>query len=232
MCTSIRVILPQKRPDDMKILYLLHGLSDDETVWSRKTSIERYAEAREIAVIMPFAARSFYADMVYGPKYFTYISRELPEIAERMFALGQRRENTYAAGLSMGGYGAFKLALSHPENFCGAASLSGALDIESLLCRTIDNPEKTLIVGDATTLKNTPADLFYLARKLKDSPIKPRLYQACGLSDFLYKDNAMFRAFIRNRGFDYRYEEGPGEHTWLFWDDYITKAMDFLFEEK
>src|SRR4051795_10646195 len=111
------------------VLYLLHGLSDDHTAWLRNTSIDRYAAARGLAVVMPQVQRSFYADEVHGGRYWTFLSEELPEVVGSFFRVSTRREDTYVAGLSMGGYGALKWALREPHRFAAAASLSGALDL-------------------------------------------------------------------------------------------------------
>ncbi len=140
LSTSMYVILPQQTVNQIgmkgvakgkkhKTLLLLHGLSDNHTIWLRRTSIERYVAPLGLAVVMPAVQRSFYTDMAKGLKYEEFVSLELPEIARSFFPLSDRREDNYVAGLSMGGYGAFKLALRRPENFAAAASLSGALDI-------------------------------------------------------------------------------------------------------
>src|SRR6476619_7886720 len=105
------------------VLYLLHGLSDDDTIWLRRTSIERYVAALGLAVVMPQVHRSFYTDEAYGNRYWTYLSEELPEIVHGFFRLSRRREDTFVAGLSMGGYGALKWALRDPGRFAAAASL-------------------------------------------------------------------------------------------------------------
>src|SRR5687768_1122020 len=107
-------------------LYLLHGLSDDHTIWMRRTSIERYAAAKNIAVVMPAVGRSFYQNMASGPQYWTFLSEELPRLMRQFFPLSPAREDNFAAGLSMGGYGALRLGLAHPDRFAAAASLSGA----------------------------------------------------------------------------------------------------------
>ncbi|WP_341854260.1 alpha/beta hydrolase-fold protein [Brachybacterium sp. GPGPB12] len=114
------------------VLYLLHGLSDDCTIWERRTSIERYATEKGIAVVMPEVRRSFYTDEAVGEAYWTFVAEEPPRIVARTFRVSTAREDTFVAGLSMGGFGAFKLALNHPERFAAAASLSGALDPASL----------------------------------------------------------------------------------------------------
>ena len=114
---------------DAPVLYLLHGLSDDDTIWLRRTSIERYAAPLGLAVVMPQVARSFYTDEAHGNRYWTFLSEELPQLARSFFHLSDRREDTFVAGLSMGGYGALKWALHRPGRFAAAASLSGALDL-------------------------------------------------------------------------------------------------------
>src|SRR3954463_9504927 len=140
LSVSFYVLLPQQTTRQIGLaggekraqyptLYLLHGLSDDHTIWMRRTSIERYAAAKNIAVVMPAVARSFYQDMASGARYWTFVSEELPALCQQFFPLSPAREDNFVAGLSMGGYGALRLGLARPEKFAAAASLSGALDI-------------------------------------------------------------------------------------------------------
>src|SRR5512136_2225247 len=105
-----------------KVLYLLHGLSDDASAWQRYTSIETVANAYGLVVVMPSVGRSFYIDQPNGQLYFTYLMEELPHYLSDVFDLAPRREDAFIVGLSMGGYGAFKAALLHPERFFAAAS--------------------------------------------------------------------------------------------------------------
>jgi putative tributyrin esterase len=240
--TSMCVILPQntrsqigmngsEKKEKYPTLYLLHGLSDDHTIWQRRTSIERYVSDMGIAVVMPNAGRSFYTDMKHGYKYFTFISEELPEIAKQFFPLSDKREDTFAAGLSMGGYGAFKLALSCPDKYAAAASLSGAVDMTNRVKSNEiqDTTELENIFGDLNSIKNSENDLFYLAKNVSASNgPKPKLYQCCGTEDFLYEDNLKFKNFIEKTNLDYTYEESPGVHEWKYWDDQIQKVLKWL----
>ena len=125
---------------DPPVLYLLHGLSDDDTIWLRRTSIERYVAPLGLAVVMPQVHRSFYTDEAYGGRYWTFLSEELPALVGSLFRVSSRREDTFVAGLSMGGYGALKWALRQPERFAAAASLSGAVHVAGLRTRR-DRPE-------------------------------------------------------------------------------------------
>ncbi|HBM81589.1 MAG: alpha/beta hydrolase family protein [Clostridiales bacterium] len=239
---SISVLLPQEakqqigmegssRKGNYPTLYLLHGLSDDHTIWMRRTSIERYVSDMGLAVVMPEVGRSFYTDMKRGYNYFTYITEELPKVARSFFHLSDRREDNFIAGLSMGGYGAFKIALSCPEKYAAAASLSGVLDITAINMRNDiqSRSEAENVFGDLNNLKDSKNDVLYLAKKLdsSDGP-KPMLYQACGTEDPLYENNQTFRNAIKDLSYDYTYEEGPGTHEWGFWDSYIQKVLKWL----
>ncbi|MEF3301594.1 alpha/beta hydrolase [Paenibacillus sp. GYB003] len=228
---SMNVLLPEPKPGQQPgrkypTVYLLHGLSDDHTAWMRWTSIERYARSKEVAIVMPAVNRSFYTDMAGGYPYWTFISEELPEIARSFFPLSDKREETFAAGLSMGGYGAFKLALRRPDLFAAAASLSGALDIK----RSKPHWQKDFgyIFGPEADIPPED-DLFALAEKVAASEgPKPALYQACGTEDYLYGSNRDFLQHARALGLDLQYEDGPGNHNWEFWDEYIRKVLDWL----
>ena len=241
--STMYVLLPQrtfaeiksKRTPKYRTLYLLHGHSDDHTVWTRATSIERYVEGLNLAVVMPAVNLSFYTDMVHGGNYWTFISEEVPAVVRDMFSLSDKREDNFVAGLSMGGYGAFKLALTHPERYAAAASLSGALDVRETVRahgRTEDKAflaQMRNIFGDTSKVANSNHDLFALAKKVSKLPVKPRLYQCCGTEDFLYADNVRFRDAIHKLPLDLTYEEGPGEHVWSYWDKMIQNMLAWMF---
>lgn len=235
---SMTVILPQETRNQIgmkgtskkkkhPVLYLLHGLSDDHTIWLRRTSIERYVSNLGLAVVMPAVGRSFYTDMKHGLKYWSFISSELPEIASSLFPLSDSREDNFAAGLSMGGYGAFKLALSCPEKFCAAASLSGALDAE-YFAKKHSPGEGLEIFGDK--IIGTENDLFHLSEKLASDEKRPKpiLFQWCGTEDFLYQDNLRFRSHLEGLKYDLHYDEGKGDHSWEHWDIQIRKVLEWL----
>ncbi|QHW34566.1 esterase family protein [Paenibacillus rhizovicinus] len=239
LSSSMYVILPQNAQSQIgmtskatqtkhKTLYLLHGLSDDHTIWLRRTSIERYVASLGLAVVMPAVNRSFYSNMASGGgDYWTFISEELPALARSFFPLSDRREDNFVAGLSMGGYGAFKLALNKPEQYAAAASLSGALDISSFENHAPADFKR--IFGSAEAANALPNDLFLAAQTLKESgqPI-PSLYQYCGTEDFLYDANVKFRGHAQELGLPLTYVEAPGDHQWSYWDEYIQHVLEWL----
>src|SRR5690349_24431898 len=186
LLSSMYVLLPQrtladarnKRKPKYRTLYLLHGHSDDHTAWQRWTSIERYVEGLNLAVVMPAVHLSFYTDMVYGGKYWQFISEEVPAMVRDMFPLSTGREDNFVAGLSMGGYGALKLALTHPDRYAAAASPSGADDIREVVSGH-HHPEDRAwldgirnVFGDLKKVPGSKHDLLTLARRVAGGPIK------------------------------------------------------------
>ncbi|RCX18567.1 S-formylglutathione hydrolase FrmB [Fontibacillus phaseoli] len=239
MSTDIHAVIPMaalRASEDGKlpVLYLLHGLGGDHTEWTRLSSVERYAEDRGIALILPRGDRSYYMDMKQGAAYYTYLSEELPAIAKSLFPISDRREDTFIAGLSMGGYGAFKLALRQPERFAAAASLSGSLDIVHRLSEpgVFRNHEEQRMFGSVAELRGSDDDLLALAGKVAASGNQPLLYQCCGTEDFLYEGNRNFLKHGEEVGLRITYEEEPGSHEWGYWDRKIQRVFDWLPVEK
>lgn len=242
MCVEMDVILPQRMrgqlgvndlpsPGPWKTLYLLHGMSDDHTIWQRRTSIERYAGEKGIAVVMPSTQLGWYTDMKMGFKWYTYIAEELPAICRSFFpGMSTRREDTFVAGLSMGGYGAMKLALRASDTFSWGASLSGAVDIAEFVKGNIG--ERAYwgdIFGPTEAVPGSFNDLFQAAEDLKASgkPL-PNLYMWCGTEDFLYGENLRFRDHLRKLGYPLTYEDAPGDHQWKYWDVKIQTVLNWL----
>lgn len=245
MRSTIYVLLPQrrlltgniKRTPACRTLYLLHGHSDDHTAWMRWSSIEKYAEGLNLAVVMPAVHLSFYTDMLHGGKYWQFISEEIPAFVRNTFSLSSARKDNFVAGLSMGGYGAFKLALTHPDRFAAAASLSGAVDIREVVKAHNDPANRAWLVGmrnvfgDLSKVPGSKHDLFALAKKVAKTPVRPRLYHCCGTEDFLHADNIRFRDAVRKLPLDLTYEEGPGEHAWPYWDKMIQNVLKWMFPD-
>lgn len=237
---AVNIIMPYYPDEAPKsppaVLYLLHGLSDDHTAWQRKTSIERYMVGMNLAVVMPAVHRSFYTNTKTGIKYFDFVSKELPYLLDQMFKVSGKKDDTFVAGLSMGGYGAFKLALTYPENYFAAASLSGALDLTNptryqaeFLADKERLDEMKFLFGENGVVRGDQNDLFGLIdRVCLSGADKPKLMQICGTEDFLYEENQNFKNYIETKGFDYSYFEGPGTHSWGFWDNEIQNVLKWI----
>jgi S-formylglutathione hydrolase FrmB len=219
--TTFTAFVPQG-VESPPVLYLLHGLTDDHTAWSRCTSVERYAEDAGLAVVMPSVHHSFYTDEVHGHAYWTHVSEELPGLVRSILRLSDRPADTFAAGLSMGGYGAVKLALTHPDRYAAAASLSGTLDIHymadlenraAIWHRAFDG-----VIHDAN-------DLFAL---LATAPSVPPLYVGCGTADGLLDANERFIAAAIGAGVDVTSDLRAGDHEWDLWDAQIADVIAWL----
>lgn len=237
--TGVTVILPERLalenaggPKGLPTLYLLHGFSDDHTMWTRQTSIERYAMERGLAVVMPDVDHSFYTDMAYGKKYWTYLTEELPRMVRALLPLSDKREDNFIAGLSMGGYGAFKWLLNKSDQFAAGASLSGVLNMSiHNQERGGDNPMDQTVYNafGGEDLAGTMHDIFHLAKQVDQSTgPKPKLYHACGTEDFLFQQNVQFKELTDQLTLDVETIFDSGAHEWIYWDHHIKKVIDWL----
>jgi len=217
-----------------KTLYLLHGALDDHSSWIRGSSVELYAEAAELAVVMPSGQNSCYVNAVKGLDYLTFISYELPKWAESVFPLLTAREDRFIAGLSMGGYGALRTGLAFPERYAAIGDFSGGVDMvvtEEITSRLgIDILDFDALFGGVEQLKESDNNLYILSRKCKDSGTKlPAIYIECGTEDPLcYKINKQFSSHLKNLGYEVSYNEVPGVHEWAVWDPAVKKFIKSL----
>ncbi len=230
MYTSLEVILPDYgRMKDVPVIYLLHGLSGNCSDWNRFTAVERYAAPKGVAVIMPEVQRSFYADMALGIDYFSYVREELPQICSRLFGLSLRQEKNYIMGLSMGGYGALKCALSAPKRYAGCAAFSAAIEVEQLVTFASGRMARELQAVLGPEGKIPPeADPYALLNRRKGAQL-PRFFVTCGEQDALYQENARFVKALEEQGADVRFEHWEGDHRWEVWDKSVAMALEEFF---
>lgn len=236
LSTAVTVILPEPEGgigiagsgverERYPVLYLLHGSSDDHTIWLRRTSIERYVASRGVAVVMPNVLHSWYSNQVHGYRFFDYLTEELPASMQRMFPISGRPEDTVVAGLSMGGYGAFKWALRKPDSIAAAASLSGGLD----RAKFADQEHFRHNFGTLEQMRAGGDDLFDLVERA-DPESLPALWAWCGTEDFIYDHSVRFREHCAAHQVPLTYSEGPGVHDWAAWDEQIVEVLDWAGE--
>ncbi len=229
MWTKCEVLLPDaiRKDRPLPALYLLHGQSDDETIWMRRTIIERLADEHYLAVVMPFGDRSYYSRLANGTDYWKYITEELPAFCESHFPICGKREARFIAGLSMGGFGALKAALNRPDLYAACGALSAVCDI-----KWVRDGQPALYAGnfgpDAPI--EPPMDLWSAAEKAGALPPsqRPKIFQYCGVEDFLYGENLKFREHLKECGLLDRWEEGPGGHCWENWNERIEHVLNWL----
>ncbi|MBL1227650.1 esterase family protein [Enterococcus sp. BWB1-3] len=240
----MNVLLPQKtvkligrsspgNTTDVPVLYLLHGMGGNHSVWERRSNIERYASDLGIAVIMPSTDLGWYTDTQYDMRYWTFLSQELPKICHELFPqLSKKREKTFAAGLSMGGYGALKLGLLQSDQFAAVASLSGPLNIAARVEDLLAIRGKTYwegVFGPLENFKNSEHDLVFLLQKaIRENQALPKIFLACGEQDPLLHASQDVSAILDEATISHFFETAAGEHDWIFWDQWIQKFLLWL----
>lgn len=237
---SFKVILPEDdsqydiknetRP--LKSILLLHGLSNDETVYTRYTNIERFANEAHIAVIMPSADHSFYTNMTFGHSYYDYVL-EVHDYARQILPLSKNPEDNFVAGHSMGGYGSIKMAFTQGDRFSKACFMSSATHLGHLLGYEWHDFSPKAIAGDVKSMEAPEIDPKVLVhRALSDGHKLPELYMMCGTEDELYQDNLDFKKYLEGHDINFKYEEGPGGHDWEYWNAGIHKAIQWFTGEE
>ncbi len=234
MQASFMVILPDGCDlHTVPVVYLLHGLSDNCTAWSRFTSVEQLARQYNIAIVMPEVHRSFYTDMTHGAHYFSYVTDELPAWCQKTFGFSAAREKNYVMGLSMGGYGAMKCALSYPERYIGAAAFSSVTSIADFRAQFADDGQITaeaVAISGAADIVDEKDDLCALLSRCEKATETPELFLTCGTEDFLYAGNQKWEQTLAQSSLQYTFTEWPGAHTWEFWQQSIEKAFAHYFK--
>ncbi|MFW6062474.1 MAG: alpha/beta hydrolase [Planctomycetota bacterium] len=229
--SGLTVLLPDmQRRGPFPTLYLLHGLSDDHTVWTRRTALERYLDETDLVVVMPDGHRSFYANdpRPGGLAYEDHIVKDVVGFVEQTFPVIPDRAHRAIAGLSMGGYGAIMLALRNRGMFSVAASHSGALGYSHYQREWDAAPSD--VDALARALQGEGYDCFELAGQMAREGQDVALQIDCGTEDFLLQHNRDFHAHLEKLGVEHLYKEHPGAHSWGYWDEHIQQTLSFVLE--
>lgn len=248
MNTDLNVIIPTPHPAETplnpgnyfhkgakyQVLYLLHGTYGDYTDWQRLTSIEKYAQEAKLMVVMPSGANAFYQDMANGPKYFTFMTEELPEFIQTMFPASDKREDTFVGGLSMGAGGAFNLGIRRPDLYSKVIGLSGGMNFLDKMDTSAEEsyeapwPFKAIFPEPYNGRGTGIDDLPILKKCVADGVELPGFFLAVGTEDFIYEHAKNTKAIMEELGVALTFEEGPGIHDWDFWDEYIQHGIKWL----
>ena len=233
--------LRDERP--MKTLYLLHGAYGNGADWFSFSRLPLWAQDWNLAVIMPSGENKFFSDVAGSEDEFgKFVGQELVEMTRRMFNLSHKREDTFVAGQSMGGYGALMAAFRYPEVFGYVGAFGSAL--------ILDNPplddRGTRMFSDGGKgapitrtkfyesvfgpLKDLPRedDYWRMAEDCARKGTMPSIFMSCGTSDALLEPNRKYRDFLQRLGTPLHYEEGEGGHDWVFWDKSLYHFLSWL----
>ncbi|OIL37216.1 hypothetical protein ATX11_08940 [Oenococcus oeni] len=230
MKSTINVILPDRIQSTLSTLLLLHGMGDDENSWMDNTSLQRYLSNRQLAVIMPRVDLSYYANIRFGERYFDYVSDELLQKASGWFPLKNDAKHCFAAGISMGAYGALKLVLNEPEKFSRGYALSAVTD---LLDRWNQEPKRDAwyknLFGSKKDLKGSTSDLISIVEQWPVKKETPYIWQSCGTDDAFFQQNETFHQLLVEKNFESDFIPVDREiHRWEFWDKQIMQVINNL----
>ena len=223
-----------KQEKRFPVLYLLHGLTGQSSNWIERTRIALYATHYDLFIVMVEGGNGWYTDSATVPtdKYESYIVRELIPDVEKRFRVSQTRAGRAVAGLSMGGYGAFKFGLKYPEMFALAASMSGALDVASWSEKELKDPGEIRdsvmrTFGPANSTTRGANDIHKLVREVRSERMAdlPYLYLDCGIDDFLFKNNRDFAGLLVEHKIPHEYRQLPGSHDWQYWDRQVNEIL-------
>lgn len=227
-------------------LWLLCGGGFDHTDWVRYSAIELYAAKRGIAVVLPGVSYSGYVNTAEGDfRWWDQIACELPEYLRRVFPLSENREDNFVAGFSMGGYGAFKFAMQHPEMFAACGNFSGPIGI---IPRTPVKPGEKLgqpclrddfcepqfatlwaSFGSAALRRNTPDDNLYMLEKhVREGTALPKFYMAIGAQDPGARDGYAVMDYMKALGVDVFDVRDEGMHDWVYCNRHIKAFLDWI----
>ena len=227
------------------IIYFLHGLSRSQKYFKELSATNRYARDNQLAIVYISAPQSWYSDMVHGMNYFSYITEELPLLLKSMYGLEFPREKTFLAGLSMGGYGTWKIGLNRPDMFSAIAPMSAPCDAQMMAdmikqMRRAGKPAtglESFINAFGEDVKITDKDnIFTLLENVSELPAEqqPRIRSMCGKQDELiqiYKQNVKLDQFAQTLPLaDYKFWKWDGAHEYSFWDRGILHAIAFFLE--
>lgn len=236
----------------MPLVLLLHGMSDCESSYMRLSALERHAREHQVVIVTPATHMGSYTNQYAGSRYFDFVADELPEVCAAYLPVLTDREHLWAAGLSMGGYGALKLGFKYPERFSRIAAMSAGCDRAALLapaCADISTLEELYEKRDRLDarqfqgmmqflatygsrerfMKDETNNLFLLAEKAAQKDVLPAVCMWCGTEDMLaIEPNRRFHAHLKKLGIEHRYIEDHGVHDWLYWDSHLPAVLDWL----
>jgi S-formylglutathione hydrolase FrmB len=226
--SSFNIVFPEDKsiPKPWSVFYLLHGLSDDHSIWMRRTSIERYVAGLPLVVVMPDGGRGWYTNGLEGYAHEDDLIKDIIPLVDHTFPVKADRSGRAIGGLSMGGYGAVKVGLKHHDKFASVTSHSGALGFARIDLKEAQqlSPEFGRIFGKSP--KGGPEDPFAIVEKIDHGRI-PAMRIDCGVDDFLLQQNRDFHKHLEALHIPHEYQEYPGTHDWAYWDKHVQEAVAF-----
>lgn len=240
---SFEMILPNEgngegaEQKEMKSLFLLHGYTGCAGNWVPEYLAQKY----NFAIIMPNGENSFWLDgLSTGHKFATLLGEELPEYIMKTFRITIDAKHTGIMGMSMGGFGALHTALRYPERFGKIGAMSSALIVHQVagMKEGEDNGMANYEYyrecfgepNEVIASENNPETL--VKKILAEGKEMPQIYMCCGTEDFLLSCNREFHVFLQEQSVEHIYKESKGIHDMVFWNEYTTPIIEWMFGEE
>jgi putative tributyrin esterase len=213
------------------VIYLLHGGGGGFRDWSNYSDVAKFAESGAL-LVMPEGESSYYTNAVDPPedRFEDYIVHDLIADVETKFPVATGRTNRAIVGLSMGGFGAVKIALRHPDLFVFAGGLSSALDVARRpfsIERLHQSRHYNSIFGPTGSQTRRENDPFVLARTASPEGA-PYFFLTCGEEEGLLPANREFSALLAKRHFRYEFHTTHGSHDWNQWNGWLPMLQEAL----
>jgi S-formylglutathione hydrolase FrmB len=228
-----RVFLPARVAPGQKlqVVYLLHGRGGRFRDWSNYSDVSRFAESG-LVLVMPEGGDSYYTNSVDAPqdRYEDYIVSDLIADVESRFPVATGRGNRAIVGVSMGGFGAVKVGLRHPDLYGFVGGISAAVDVPRRpfsFQRLQQSRQYRSIFGPAGSQTRRENDPFILVRSANPATA-PYFFLACGEQEGLLPPNREFAGLLEQRHFQYEFHTAPGSHDWNQWNAWLATLFQSL----
>ncbi|KUJ59681.1 esterase [Flavobacteriaceae bacterium CRH] len=235
------VVLPNayaKSKAAFPVMYLLHGAYGHFSDWLKnapnKKLVQTLSDQYNIIIVMPEGETfSFYLDSPVNKEsqFETFITQEVIQKIDKTYRTISNKNGRVITGLSMGGHGALYLSAKHPDLFCAAGSMSGAVDMSSMLNREASAQVIKLmqpVFGDKSDNSEMYAQYAVMNMLDKIKANKLPLIIDCGVDDFLIESNKeLHRRLVYNK-VEHDYTERPGSHTWEYWENSLPYHVLFF----
>ena len=230
------ILFREGRVEEGRVVYLLHGKNGDGEDFGDYTGCYPYARERELILVIPSMTNSYYADMAYGPRYFEFLSSEVPLYLKNTLKISSQWDKNYVLGYSMGGFGALKLALTYPERFKEVCSLSGSLRSMAVNEKLIQGGQRqdlNLAFGSCNAETYKANDIYHLIEELlKNKDRIPYINLYCGEQDGLFQYNKAYAEFLEEKKVPHSFSLDQGDHSFTYWDKEILRFFQKIDNEK
>lgn len=236
---SVAVFMPERGPfgsdakPPYKTVYFLPGYSGDYTSIITNLHIRKQAELKGLAIVMPNGQNQFYIDHPErNANYSKFIGEELIERTRDMFRLSDKREDTYIAGISMGGYGALLNGIRYHDVFSKVAAFSPAANPYTLLAQPerggFGAKEFANFFGTKEEYENGPWNIMKLYTEAKKEDI-PQLFIGNGDHDIAVDTQVEeLRQTLDAAKVPYEFFGTKGNHDFDTWEVMLDPAFSFL----